>query len=71
MNQQEKEKLQELNHLKAREMELKALKDRLMQQLEQAEQCSVQIKKEFEERERIHQERFALIQRLLKNQTEQ
>ncbi len=60
-----------MNLSRAREAELKAEVERLTQRLQVAETSSESAKKEWAERERVLQERFALTQQLLKRQTDQ
>lgn len=69
--QQQRESAGELNLSRAREVELKAEVERLAQRLQVAETSSESAKKEWAERERVLQERFALTQQLLKRQTDQ
>lgn len=68
--EQQRESAGELNLSRAREVELKAEVERLAQRLQVAETSSESAKKEWAERERVLQERFALTQQLLKRQTD-
>lgn len=68
--EQQRESAGELNLSRAREAELKAEVERLTQRLQVAETSSESAKKEWAERERVLQERFALTQQLLKRQTD-